>query len=263
MKSLAVVVVLLGLSQVGRAEDARRVPAHIVGGGYAFGSSANAPGQFNAYFKTRLVLTNPNLVSLSVIAQLSTPAGPSQAKIIVLAPAETRVYENFLDDVFGYVGAAGIGLIESTLTRYFVAVGEVYAENANGRFSTPLLGLFTDDRVVRSTESGFSLVSGLRVNSTNRANMGCTNMDSESVSVRADVYGPGSSLGSPSSSVTLDLVGFGFKQVAVPIQGDPINVLFVVTSGGGSLGAYCYGVNVNNQSNDGTWVPAGYIPYVP
>ncbi len=31
-------------------------------------------------------------------------------------------------------------------------------------------------------------------------------------------------------------------------------------SGGGDLGVYCYGVNVNNASNDGTPIPASYAP---
>jgi hypothetical protein len=49
----------------------------------------------------------------------------------------------------------------------------------------------------------------------------------------------------------------------VSVQDDLIRILYSVSGGGGNLGVYCYGVNVNNASNDGTPIPATYQPDVP
>ena len=52
----------------------------------------------------------------------------------------------------------------------------------------------------------------------------------------------------------------GWGQRAVPVQDEQIRILYWVKSGGGNLGVYCYGVKVNNASNDGTSIPAVFVP---
>ena len=49
-------------------------------------------------------------------------------------------------------------------------------------------------------------------------------------------------------------------QQALPLQGSEIFAFFSVTSGGGPRGVYCYGVNVDNVSNDGTVISAVRVP---
>lgn len=269
--NLVAACVIVGSASISfAAEPAERASMkELVAGGYVFASSANVQGAFGAYFKTRMVLTNPALSSTTVIAALSTPAGFSASREIVLGPAQTRVFENFLADVFGYTGGGGVNLIEQGAAtggtgKPFVAVAEVYVEGANGRYSTPVIGLTTYDRVVRSgAEPGFSLVTGLRTKSANRANFGCSNADFVPVTVRAEIYTSTTpNVGSPAAVEELSLSAGGWSQKAVPVQDELVRILFWVTSGGGNLGVYCYGVNVNNASNDGTSMPAAYVPLV-
>lgn len=231
----------------------------IVDNSYVFPSSANVQG-IGAYFKTRMVLVNPSTAPLTINALLSTPGGPVGPRTVTLAASETKVYENFLADVFGYVGGAGIRLWESTDSRPFVATGEVYADGPSGRYSTPIFGMSNDDRVVSVAETGLSLSPGLRVNAANRANYGCANADSSAVSVQADFYTSAGGTSTPAGTATLSLPANGWQQAAVAVTDDLVNIRFRYFGGGGTRGVYCYGVNVNNASADGTSAPAVYVP---
>ncbi len=237
----------------------------LAAAGYFFPSSANAQGLFGAYFKTRLVLTNPASYTINITAGLNTETGNGGIQTITLGPAETRVYGNFLQDVFGYAGGGGFSLAESTNSKPFYAVGEVYAENASGRFSTPLVGMSADDRVlnVANGETGSSMSTGLVVDGSNRANFGCANMDGTPVAIRADIYNESSTgIDNPAAKVTLNLLANGWEQQSVAVSGQRIKILFWQLSAGGLYGSYCYGVNVNNQSGDGMLSPALYAPKV-
>ena len=256
------VLALLLSSSVTRAEDRvlrARSALNIVDSSYVFSSSANVQG-IGAFFKTRVVLFNPTPNPMTINALLFAPTGAVGPQSVTLAPSETRVYENFLSDVFGYTGGAGIQLSESSSSRPFVVSAEVYAEGANGRFSTAIVGMLMDDRVVRVSEAGLSISAGLQVNAANRANFGCSNADNSSVSVQADFYTSAGGTSTPATSVILNLPANGWQQMPVPVTDDQINIHFRSFGGGGPLGAYCYGVNVNNASADGTSVPAVYVP---
>ncbi len=247
------------------AEPVSRSPRGGVASSYVFPSAANTPGLNGAFFKTRMVLTNPTGLAISITAELTTDKGSGVTKTIALAASETRIYENFLEEVFSATGGGGVVLWESTNSRPFYAVGEVWAENAGGRFTTPLVGMSADDRVVNLAmqETGFSTSTGLRVNASNRANFGCTNTDATPVAIRADIYNETSvGIAAPTATVTLNVPANGWVQSAVPVSGEKIKILFWQLSAGGLYGSYCYGVNVNNQSNDGTVVPAFYAPLI-
>jgi hypothetical protein len=241
------------------AGDAAPRPAALVGRSYVFPSSANAQGQFGAYFKTKLTLYNPNADAITVRAVLSTPTGPSSTVNIALSANSFTRWENFLDEKFGYTGGAGINLAESTATKSFVAVAEVYTESDAGRYTTPVTGLLADDAVVtlgNPVASPISVVAGLRVDAANRANFGCSSASADPVRIRADFYAFRSFVRTATTSATLDLVPRGWAQAAVPVEGEDIIVTFWIVSGTPGAGVYCYGVNVNNASNDGTSVPA-------
>ena len=259
------ILALALLSGVAVSEDRvfhARSPLSIVDTGYTFPSSANTQG-IGAYFKTRMVLVNPSSSPMTLNAQLSTPGGPVGPQAITLAAGQTKVYENFLSDVFGYSGGAAIRITESTGNRYFIATGEVYADGPNGRYSTAIFGLSTDDRVSSVAETGLSLSAGLRVDAANRANFGCANTDGNPVSVQADFYTSAGGTSAPAKSVQLDLPANGWSQAAVSVTDDQINIRFRYFGGTGFPAVYCYGVNVNNQSADGMWVPAVYVPPAP
>jgi hypothetical protein len=265
MNKVAVLGLCLLSTGLIAAEPPPRNPQGLVAAGYFFPSAANAQGSFGAYFKTRLVLTNPASSAISIIASLNTGTGSGGIQTIALGPAETRVYGNFLQDVFGYTGGGGFSLAESTNSRPFYAVGEVYAENASGRFGTPLVGMSADDRVVNLAmrETGYSTSTGLVVDGSNRANFGCANMDGTPLEIRADIYNESSnSIENPAAKVTLNLLANGWEQQSVAVSGQRIKILFWQVSAGGLHGSYCYGVNVNNQSGDGMSIPALYAPLV-
>ncbi len=230
---------------------------------YFFPSAANAQGAFGAYFRTRLVLTNPGSSPIDVVATLSTRTGSGGTRTITLGPSETLVTANFLQDRFGFTGGGGFSLTERTSSSPFYAVAEVWAENANGRFSTSLPGLSADDRVVNLAlaETGYSMSTGLFVDGSNRANFGCANMDGAPVSIRADIYDESSSV-APVAKAQLDLLGKGWEQQSVAVTGQVIRILFWQLTAGGLNGSYCYGVNVNNSSGDGTVSPALWVPRV-
>lgn len=267
LKTLLIWVFLFAALASAAAEPRRQdTQKALVGSGYVFPSSANVQG-VGAYFRTRMVLTNPTGSEMMVLATLSTPGGFSAEKSIALDSFQTRVYENFLAEVFEYTGGGGVNLVEQgastgNLGRPFLAVAEVYADTATGRYSTPVTGLSPDDMVVRpAVEAGFSMVTGLRTNAANRANFGCSNADSVAVTVRAEIYTSNTpTIGSPAAVEEFSLPAGGWGQKAVPVQDELIRVLYTVSSGGGEFGVYCYGVNVNNASNDGTSIPASYVP---
>ena len=82
------------------------------------------------------------------------------------------------------------------------------------------------------------------------------NIHTEPAQVRADVYNEGSA-SVPAAQVVLDLPASGWAQTPVPVSGENIRIFFTQVVGGGPVhGAYCYAVNVNNQSNDGMSIPA-------
>ena len=264
---LGICILFTGLlaTDLGAAEPPSRGPQGLVAASYFFPSAANAQGSFGAFYKTRLVLTNPNASAISIIASLNTLTGSGGIQTIALAAGETRVYGNFLQDVFTYTGGGGFSLAESTNSKPFYAVGEVYADAGNGRFSTALVAMSADDRVVNlaNLETGFSTSTGLVVDGANRANFGCANMDGTPVAVRADIYNETSTgIGNPTTTVTLNLLANGWEQQSVAVSGQRIKILFWQLSAGGLHGSYCYGVNVNNQSGDGMSIPALYAPLV-
>ena len=262
--SLGICILFTGLlaTDLGAAEPPSRGPQGLVAASYFFPSAANAQGSFGAFYQTRLVLTNPTASAISIIASLNTLTGSGGIQTIALAAGETRVYGNFLQDVFTYTGGGGFSLAESTNSKPFYAVGEVYADAGNGRFSTALVALSADDRVVNlaNLETGFSMSTGLVVDGSNRANFGCANMDGTPVAVRADIYNESSAIDHPAATATLNLKANGWEQQSVAVSGQIIKILFWQLSAGGLYGSYCYGVNVNNQSGDGISVPALFAP---
>ena len=241
-----------------------RIPEVGVCPGYQFASSANVQGQHGAYFKTKMTLFNPNAEQITIVAGLQTPSGlfPPGGLPIVLPAGSFASDENFLQDVFGYTGGAGIGLVDSTCSHNFVAVGEVYVEGPNGRYSTPIAGLHAGiDQVAMSGSGSLSVSAGLTVTSSTRANFGCSSASSEQTTVHV-VFAAFTNGVMTSSTADLVLGAYSWAQQPVPIQGTDILAFFSVTAGGGGGtpgGVFCYGVNVDNTSNDGTDIPAAFV----
>ena len=226
--------------------------------GYLFPSSANVAGLNGAFYKTNMTLLNPGSKDISISAGLMTPSGATAWKTIPLAANTYRTYENFLQEAFGYTGGAGIALFADA-AQHFVAVAEVYTEGVAGRYSTPLAGLNSTDALAVSAGGATSVVAGLRATPETRANFGCSNLDPVAVTVQVDFS---AMTGGTATTARADLMmgPSQWGQQAIPLQGKDVFAFFSVTSGGGPRGVYCYGVVVDNVSNDGAVIPAVRMP---
>lgn len=222
--------------------------------GYVFPSSANVLGLNGAEFRTSMKLLNLNSEEVTISAALTTPSGAEASRDIVLPASSYRTFDNFLREVFGYSGGAGIRL-SGDASRPFIAVAEVSA----GAYSTQLASFGIDDAVARSESAATSVAAGLRVTAGTRANFGCSNLDPDPVTVRVD-FSAMANGERTTAGEELTLGPSQWAQRAVPIPGEEIFAFFSVTSGGGPLGVYCWGVNVDNVSNDAAVISAVRVP---
>jgi hypothetical protein len=225
-----------------------------------FPSVANTQGLFNAFFKTKVTLYNPNTFDITLHVQLTTTAGTPPTQNLPLAAGSLRRWDNFLQDVFSTTGGGGLVLTEDA-SKPFIAVVEVYVDGPNGRFSTPVTGILTDDAIVSPADApgAIFVAAGIQNNAGNRANFGCLSLAPIASSVRVDffaVVGPTLT----TTSTTLNLPPLSWQQQAISIPGDDIVAIFSLTTNDSSLIAYCYAVNVNNISNDGNSVVARRTP---
>jgi hypothetical protein len=222
--------------------------------GYVFPSSANVLGLNGAEFRTSMKLLNLNPEEVTISAALMTPSGAEAARDIVLPASSYRTFDNFLHEVFGYSGGAGIRL-SGDASRPFIAVAEVSA----GVYSTQLASFGIGDAVARSESAATSVAAGLRVTPGTRANFGCSNLDPDPVTVRVD-FSAMSNGARATADAELNLGPSQWVQRAVSIPGKEIFAFFSVTSGGGPRGVYCWGVNVDNVSNDAAVISAVRVP---
>lgn len=231
---------------------------------YVLASSANVQGLFGAYFKTRVVLVNPNLSAMRIQIKAATPSGPLSPKTVALAPGEVRVSTNVLDEVFQYTGGAALlfqtdpDSVDSLAP--FLLTAEVYVEGPSGRTSTPLQVLGSEDRVASSEDVGSSLSPGVVIDANNRASVGCVNFDPSPATITASLpASPGPGGATTPWSNTFSLQPQQWQQVSVGLTSAPSGSTVSFRSSGPTQYLYCYAVNVNNGSNDGTQIPAIYV----
>ena len=260
---LHVTLVVALISCFPHLEAIQPTPLVAATNSYVLASSANVPGQFGATFKTRVVLVNPNPSAMRIQISAATPSGPLPPQVVDLAPGEVRVSTNLLDDVFQYTGGAALlfqtdpNSIDSLAP--FLLTAEVYVEGTSGRFSTPLQLLGPADRVASSEDVGFSLSPGVVIDANNRANIGCANFDASPAVITATLTAGATTLWSHAFS----LQSQQWQQISVGLSGAPSGSTVSFRSSGPTQSLYCYAVNVNNGSNDGTQIPAIYVVPLP
>lgn len=252
-------VVAAGVASPACAESGRQTNA-LVGSSYVFPSVANTQGLFNAFFKTKVVLYNPNSFDIVIQAQLTTTEGAPPTQNLPLAAGGYRRWDNFLQDVFKFTGGGGLILTESS-SKVFVAVVEVYVDGPNGRYTTPVTGLLPDDAILPSSlaPGAIFVAPGIQNNAGNRANFGCLSLAPIASTMRVDFHALTNGEHTVTST-TMNLQSLAWQQQAVPITGDDIIAVFGLTTDDPSLIAYCYAVNVNNASNDGNSIVARRTP---
>lgn len=217
---------------------------------------ANAQGQFGAFFKTRVAITNPTSFNFPIEVTLYNKDGFVGTTSIDIAAGQTLNFNNFLQDIFHTSGAGAVrfdswvGPPGGSPDYSFLVASEVYTESTNGKYKTIVASGPPLDAISQSY-AAFS--PGISVDANNRTNIGCFNNTSAANNVLADLY---DSNGGLVGTYTLSLPAQSWLQMPM---GSPVS--------GGSIKwraqapAYCYAVVVDNTSNDGTFIPAtNYIP---
>ncbi len=206
-------------------------------------TSANLNAAFGAYYETKISIFNAVDTTYQIRIGLSNWSGEIDARYLTIGAGETVTYDNFLQDVFGYYGAGAIDLDSGDTNHVFIVSAQVHVETAAGRFTTAVQ--FADDLgAVVPARPGY--VVGVSVNGFSRTNIGCASNSpyDQVITFRAfDAFGD--AVGSPFS---FTLKAWGWDQYS---YGEPL------TNGGiridATQNAVCFGVEVNNISNDGTY----------
>jgi hypothetical protein len=218
---------------------------------YVLPAAANASGLFGAYFRTRLTLLNPNGGALALLFYLLSPSGPV-GPVPYQVPANSSVtLDNALQDLFSYTGGGGLVITTdpSSPNRgdQFVVSAQIYVEGPNGSYTTPIPAMTAGDQVHTPFDPpGESVSAGVQVDARNRANIACANDASTSTSVVTAALHDSS--GVQLWQATMSLGPGVWQQVPVPVNVERGSISWVAT---GSI-TYCYAVNVDNTSNDGT-----------
>jgi hypothetical protein len=232
----------------GQQRQAIATSAHLL-----IPTAANNAGLFGAVFKTRVSIVNVTNRTYTITATLYRSGSGTIVRQITMGSRQARNYDNFLQDVFSYSGAAGVELdavaapsAGGSDLNQFAVFAEVYNDGANGVYKTvvniadPADGLSLTDP---------SITPGIFVDGSARTNVGCLNTATTQAIVNVDVY---------SSSGGLLTTHF----LTVPAGGWAQNGILQDVSGGYliwrlqfGVSPSCFAVVVDNQTNDGSFIP--------
>jgi hypothetical protein len=206
-------------------------------------TSANVNGAYGAVYKTKVSIFNAVDTAYQIRIGLSDGSGEIDSRYLSIGAGETVTFNNFLQDVFGFYGAGAIDLDSGNGNHLFIVSSQVYVDTTSGRYTTAVQ--FADDLgAIVPTRPGY--VVGVSVNNVSRTNIGCASNSpyDQTITFRAfDKWGD--AVGSPFS---FTLRGWGWAQYSYASA---------LTNGGiridATQNAVCFGVEVNNVSNDGTY----------
>ncbi len=220
-------------------------------------TSANTPGRFGAYFKTRVVVHNLTSRSYTISALLCGPSGIVSERSISMSPNQYLSYDNFLQDVFNYEGAGAVILLAeiSSLNLNdpdlignapfkFSVTAEVYSDSPNGRYTTTVV-----NGIVPLVDAGPEAYSaGVTAGPDQRVNVGVFNFGDSTTSVQAVVH---DSSGMVVQTIHFTVGAFSWQQknVSRPVTNGFIS--WRIDASPDTL-PYLWAVSVDNQSNDGT-----------
>jgi hypothetical protein len=206
-------------------------------------TSVSAPGRFGAFYKTKISIFNATGNTYTIRAGLSQSSGEAASASIPISPGETVTYDDFLFDVFGATGAGAVDLDSGDVNDLFIVNAEVYTDGPCGRFTTPVQFGDAASNIIPS-RPGF--VVGVSVNSQSRVNIGCASNSANPQTITFQAFDRNDvAIGDPFS---FTLAGFGWAQYTVNFAFDDGGVRIDATDQ-----AVCFGVEVSNTSNDGTY----------
>jgi hypothetical protein len=206
-------------------------------------TSANVNGQFGSVYKTKVSIFNAVNATYSIRAGLSVSSGEITHTFLTIGPGQTLTYNNFLADVFGYVGGGAVDLDSGNTNLKFVVNSQVYVDTTNGRYTTAVQ--FADDLgAIIPSRPGY--VVGVSVNGSRRTNIGCASNSSLDQTITFQAFDANNfAIGSPFPFV---LAAYGWAQYSY--SGSLTNGGIFITA---TRNAVCFGVEVDNTSNDGTY----------
>jgi hypothetical protein len=212
----------------------------------------NAPGNFGAVWKTRVVLMNPTDHAITVHASFYEAGGTAHTMEIPLAAGELKSWDDFLTEMFSASGAGGVEFesgeeVGGGSDDLFILSTEIYTAQAGGRYGSTLPSSDFDG------SDAPSYAAGISVDGNTRTNVGCMNQSGTNNIVEVRTYDMAGML---LASGQMTIPAHGWKQIAITAT---------VTNGYVELDpmgpASCYASIVNNATNDGNFVPA--IEYLP
>ena len=219
---------------------------------YMVPAMASAPGQFGAYFKTKVVLTNATEFSYPIYATLYNNNGKVKRVSLQMQPHQTVCWDDFLSQAMGYAGAGAMYFDSwyappnGSYKYAYVLTAEVYSESPGGRYKT----LVSDGpEWIRQQGGNVPYNIGINVSATERTNIGALNFfSSKSLAVTAEVFDASGTL---IETVQFNLRPAGWEQKALTVPVTNGTIRWKMPDD-----AYLYAVTVDNTSNDGTMMPA-------
>jgi hypothetical protein len=200
----------------------------------------NVSGVGGARFQTRVSLLNPTANAFDIQATLYDNNGTTQNAVLHLAPGQEKTFQNFLGDVFGYVGGGAVtleavGTPGGTHNNRFIVDAESYTTGTRYGTVIPVLEF--------PGSSSRSFAPGITVDSNARTNIGCFNQSNATNTITATVH---DSTGATTvGTVTLTLPANAWGQTAVTSVVSDGSIQFDPTGN-----AVCYAVVVQNATND-------------
>ena len=227
------------------AEAHVRSPAPLVVGAVShvlLPTSAYLNGQYNSVYKTRISISNVTGYAYAIRAGFSKETGEVADRTFTMLAYETRTWDNFLGEVLQTSGAGAIDFDSGDTAYRFIVSAQVYVDGPNGRFSTAVQSADEAGTIV-SGRPGY--VIGISANGFDRTNFGCASDSPLPQTITGRVYSPSNAF---LGEISFDMNPWGWMQASVNIG--VTNGTMMISS---TQRAVCYGVVVDNVSNDGTF----------
>ena len=202
---------------------------------------ANTTGVGGVVFQTYVSLLNPTSTAFPVNVSFYDAAGTKRDAVISLAAGEQKTFSNFLDAVFHVTGGGAVTFRSDNSANRFVVNAEVWTSGSRYGTSIPAVEFAATDSP--------SFAPGITVGASARTNVGCFNQSSAANTIQASVRDASGTM--TLGTVTLNLAPNAWGQTAVT----------TIVNGGyiefePSDAAVCYAVVIDNDTNDGRFIPA-------
>jgi hypothetical protein len=213
-------------------------------------TNANVGGLLGTFYRTRVTILNVTNDSFAVQVLLYGGVGQVGVTTITLAPHQARVYENVLQDLFGFTGAGALVFDSFVNGRDFIVTGEVFNDKAGcGRFKTVVSG----GPILEPSLPGFDSYSlGVIVDANNRTNIGVFNDSTQDVTVTIEVFDGSGSLVNTQTKTFGAKTWNQFGLTGITIASGVVRYRV-------NQQAFIWAVTVSNDSGDGTFFPAADI----